>query len=265
MWAAVASTPFVHTVPATVWQLEELPVDGHFDGRTTMSVVPVAVVVTGGTSALPLSAAGRFPGTVVHPTARTAAPRTSQTGAFTVSLIARMMGPPLERIWSVWSEKRLPPVLSSAHPSIDPQERQGPIGPAGPDTPPSSGDHRPLLAASTPRLPLFSRLKRDALGNVSVRIARSRGHDRGRAWSRRAAAGTGGGAAGGAAQARAAHERGPRPRGRRGRAQGRRAGPLTTRPELRGGGRARRDADAGRDEEARLPPHQRRRRQVARG
>jgi hypothetical protein len=68
-------------MPWSVGQLFPLAAVGHFDGRAEMSVVPVAVVVTGGTSAVPLSVVTPlvFLGVLAHPATRSAAaPRPNQ-------------------------------------------------------------------------------------------------------------------------------------------------------------------------------------------
>jgi len=55
MWAAVPATPDVVTLPVTAWQLREVAEEAHLDGAIKMSALPDALVVTGGTSWLPLS------------------------------------------------------------------------------------------------------------------------------------------------------------------------------------------------------------------
>src|SRR5580765_5515158 len=81
MCAAVPVTPDVFTMPWSVGQLPALAEDGHRDGLAEMSVVPDAVVVTGGTWLAPLSDVTPlvFLGVLVHPATRSAAaPRPNQ-------------------------------------------------------------------------------------------------------------------------------------------------------------------------------------------
>src|SRR5262245_5292783 len=68
MCAAVAANPVVCTVPTTMRQSDELPVDGHLPVRTEMSERPEAAVLTGGTSFSPVSTVLERGGAVEHAT-----------------------------------------------------------------------------------------------------------------------------------------------------------------------------------------------------
>jgi len=102
MWAAVAVIPVVFTMPWTVGQLFELAVVGHRDGLAEMSVVPVAVVVTGGTSSVPLSAVTPlvFLGVLAHPATRSAAaPRPNQRERLRTGCSDVIVCPPASLVW----------------------------------------------------------------------------------------------------------------------------------------------------------------------
>ena len=102
MWAAVAVTPEVFTMPWTVGQLSELVTDGHREGLAEMSVVPEAVVVTGGTCAAPLSAVTPLAllGVLAHPaTMSAAAPRPNQRDRLRTGCSDVIVCPPASLVW----------------------------------------------------------------------------------------------------------------------------------------------------------------------
>src|SRR5688572_8667505 len=102
MWAAVAVTPEVFTMPWTVWQLPALPEDGHRDGLTEMFVVPEAFVVTGGTSSAPLSAVMPLVclGLLAHPAPRSATtPRPTQRDRLRTGCTDVIVCPPASLVW----------------------------------------------------------------------------------------------------------------------------------------------------------------------
>src|ERR1700675_768858 len=102
MWAAVAVTPEVFTMPWTVGQLFPLAADGQREGLAEMCVVPAAVVVTGGTCSFPLSAVTPlvFLGVLAHPATRSAAaPRPNQRDRFRTGCSNVIVCPPASLVW----------------------------------------------------------------------------------------------------------------------------------------------------------------------
>src|SRR5512132_260261 len=102
MWAAVPVTPDVFTVPWTVGQLFPVAADGHLDGRAEMSVVPDAVVETGGTCSAPLSAVMPlvYLGLLAHPATRsTATARPNQRDRLTTGCSDVIVCPPASLVW----------------------------------------------------------------------------------------------------------------------------------------------------------------------
>jgi hypothetical protein len=100
MWAAVPTIPDVFTVPWTIWQV--LEAFAHRDGLAEMSVVPDAVVVTGGTSSAPLSAVMPlvFLGWLAHPATRSAAaPRPNQRDRLRTGCSDVIVCPPASLVW----------------------------------------------------------------------------------------------------------------------------------------------------------------------
>src|SRR6185369_14535624 len=102
MCAAVPVTPEVFTMPWSVWQLPALAVDGHRDGLAEMSVVPDAVVVTGGTWLAPLSDVTPlvFLWWLAHPATRSAAaPRPNQRDRLRTGCSDVIVCPPASLVW----------------------------------------------------------------------------------------------------------------------------------------------------------------------
>jgi hypothetical protein len=98
----VAVIPEVFTMPWTVGQLPELAADGHLDGLAEMSVVPEAVVVTGGTSSAPLRAVMPlvYLGVLAHPATRSAAaPRPNQRDRLRTGCSDVIVCPPASLVW----------------------------------------------------------------------------------------------------------------------------------------------------------------------